>query len=206
MAIASIAAADVNQDIQDALTSANYEAGYSYSMEFNITSCTGTHTILTMTNISENTSAVLYSQVGAYLSFKVGSNEPVWQHASTSYNKETKTTTLTLNSPASTWFSSTVNADTDAIGGGEYALSNSTLTISYDATGEGMTEIKLTRGNGITNILQIKGYEAKASDLVFSNIGVSLTSSSVTAPVPEPATATLSLLALCGLAARRRRK
>lgn len=44
------------------------------------------------------------------------------------------------------------------------------------------------------------GYKLTANNSKMANLSVS------SAPVPEPATATLSLLALAGLAARRRRK
>jgi hypothetical protein len=64
-------------------------------------------------------------------------------------------------------------------------------------------------GKDITDLLTLKEYDAVSGDGADGNTNVVLTATltnngSVT--IPEPTTATLSLLALAGLAARRRRK
>ncbi len=71
-------------------------------------------------------------------------------------------------------------------------------------------------GNTKSNTISIAGLSLDKDDTIIAVWGASsagtvytvsgLTSTYTTAPIPEPATATLSLLALAGLAARRRRK
>ena len=83
------------------------------------------------------------------------------------------------------------------------------MVITYDATDK-TSSVEFTY-NSVTNTVTFTGYELDANDIAFNTerswlrgdiVGFTTTP----APVPEPATATLSLLALCGLAARRRRK
>ena len=103
------------------------------------------------------------------------------------------------------------------------------ITIKFDVTAQNSLTFSAWSWNGTTATEVItKGAPAAATNItkdvvltsndtllfVFgtnagngaANTIANLTSSYTTAPVPEPATATLSLLALAGLAARRRRK
>ncbi|MBR3902773.1 MAG: PEP-CTERM sorting domain-containing protein [Akkermansia sp.] len=83
------------------------------------------------------------------------------------------------------------------------------VTIASDGTDSFIT---LTyTGSDITDVFVLKGSVLDASEIAFkNNIGsvssATLTLNGQTYAIPEPATATLSLLALAGLAARRRRK
>ena len=72
-----------------------------------------------------------------------------------------------------------------------------TVEVTYDAT-----DVKPSTLFVVWTANPSTGAEGGNTLVTISNIGLSYT----TAPIPEPATATLSLLALAGLAARRRRK
>ena len=109
-------------------------------------------------------------------------------------------------------------------------LEGKVLTLVFDATGTSNTltayvdgvansdSITFTYGEGVTASTALTGFQfgaafggSRASNSVtIDNIGVwnrALSAAEVASlPIPEPTTATLSLLALAGLAARRRRK
>ncbi len=109
-------------------------------------------------------------------------------------------------------------------------LKGKTLTLVFDATGEANTltayvdgvansdTVTFTYAAGVTPSTALTGLQfgaafgdgRAANSVTVDNIAVwnrALSAAEVaTLPIPEPATATLSLLALAGLAARRRRK
>ena len=88
----------------------------------------------------------------------------------------------------------TFSIDSSSAGGTIITMSNGTRTITLQKDGH----------TGITNLDFVK------DDMIISSASVvwgdAANVITYTAPIPEPATATLSLLALAGLAARRRRK
>ena len=88
----------------------------------------------------------------------------------------------------------TFSIDSSSAGGTIITMSNGTRTITLQKDGH----------TGITNLDFVK------ADMIISSASVvwgdAANVITYTAPIPEPATATLSLLALAGLAARRRRK
>ena len=207
LALAGVTCADTATQMNDALDGmlTGYTAGDSYTLEISLTNHnTANNAAANLVTLSGGW--YLRNQVGNYLAFWE-SGDPVWKNSDVSVDGTT--TSLTLSEPTSVWFSNTINAN-GAATGGSLTLNGATITISYDAAVKA-TEISLTRANGnstITNILTINNYEAKATDIAFQTMSGSVVSfsSTPTPAVPEPATATLSLLALAGLAARRRRK
>lgn len=103
------------------------------------------------------------------------------------------TSCLNYNATATITGTATINAEGNTI-----LTLNATST---SATGTGSVEYNLGKDFAI-NKLVIGADNAQFSDGVWSVSGIELTGRII----PEPATATLSLLALAGLAARRRRK
>ena len=205
LALSGVAAAATSSEMNTALDEmlTNYTAGDSYTLEINLTTTptSGASNLITLTDDWN-----LRHQVGGYMAFWE-SGDPVWKTSDVTVSGSQ--TSLTLSAPANVWFSNTINNAGSATSD-SYTLSGSSITISYDAA-TNATEISLTRKNGVTNILTVNNYEAKASDINFTTdmtgSVVSFSSTPAAAPsVPEPTTATLSLLALAGLAARRRRK
>ena len=83
------------------------------------------------------------------------------------------------------------------------------LSVTVDVTSAGST-ITLGMANGAKAVIET-AYVLDANDLEFTSLDIGtsavvFSANGQTVVIPEPATATLSLLALAGLAARRRRK
>ena len=83
-----------------------------------------------------------------------------------------------------------------------FIVENNNLCFTYTFNGE--TSEKITAVEGIDTTSSWQPYFAW--DIGNNTTEVTVTDVTFSAPVPEPATATLSLLALAGLATRRRRK
>ena len=148
----------------------------------------------------------IFTQAGQYIAVRNDNT------TDTTWIAPTKTEGTTF-----TW----VSADTDNLlhswvsktpEGGNAAPGAAGLTITIDVGTSGSV-ITLGMANGTTSVIET-GYVVKLADVSLidgsasgNNQGVTgISNASIAYVVPEPATATLSLLALAGLAARRRRK
>ncbi len=118
--------------------------------------------------------------------------------------------TLSLDATTSYRFLSVTSATLELVTatGMSYSSSNDTVNLNGSSISGGLA-ISQIRGHSPSNedfalISGANGLNTSEQSAVFSSIAVS--DIDLTKVVPEPTTATLSLLALAGLAARRRRK
>ena len=127
-----------------------------------------------------------------------GSLEVYARNIGVNYSKSTAAGVIEAGTPLAITFSfvADVNQYTDEVVGGTFTLSAGGTTNSWKVT-EGLDYTDLTN-NSVSRFWTNGGAEQ------FSNISVMKLDSNMV--VPEPTTATLSLLALAGLAARRRRR
>ena len=196
-------ATEAQEALTDAITDSGYTIGDSYSFSVEITDMSnGDPQVITL-----GTGAYLKTQYGNFLGLGYNNTNPSnWATVDTDgVDKSAKTITMTLQAPAAAWFSYGLNGDGTTTNG-SYNLDGSTLNIDFDSEST-TTTITLTRADSVKDILVVKKFNLKATDIVINDspafANVTFTS---TPAIPEPTTATLSLLALAGLAARRRRK
>ncbi len=146
----------------------------------------------------------VFTQASSYVAMEnTGTNDRGWVTPTTTEGT-TFTWTATDETKLDSWVSKTPTG-----GNGQPGVAGMTITLDVDTTGSVIT---LGMTNGTTSIIET-GYVVKLADVKLldgsatgSNQGVTGISNASITYIPEPATATLSLLALAGLAARRRRK
>lgn len=205
MALAGVAAADVaDLTIQDKAITLSNEM-----LELTLTSIAGASSTGGTYAPDEVTGAEGFSPK---IQFVQNNNEDCyWMLTFTLENKSEKDICidglgLTMQSTTSTGGNHTagigVVTNTLTIGGAEYT---GTLTLGANsASGTGVITTNYTLAAGAIEEVSLKVQRTKAGALTgFAAVTAGTLSYTV---VPEPATATLSLLALAGLAARRRRK
>ena len=133
-----------------------------------------------------------------------------WNSGTIVADSQTSTYTKTFENPASAWMQFTPTVTTsNSLANNSFNLKDAAITLSYDYT-TSTSSIKVVTTNNVTSVLNYKNTTWDAKDISASGWsgvrwGENVTVG-VTQKVPEPATATLSLLALAGLCARRRRK
>ncbi len=201
----------INQKIGEVITLSGYQPNDTFTLSFDITShgAFGNYDVKDIVKLADN--AFLMTQIGNYLGLSTSSNSNADMTNNSSIlvtNTDTKTYSLTLDGVQRSWLSykpsqgSIVTADYGIIA--SYTISSdgtdTFIIIDYDGENEYTTD--LTIRNFVIDVNKLTF--ADNNEMVFSN--ASLTIGGTTYSVPEPTTATLSLLALAGLAARRRRK
>ena len=176
----------------EALMAVNYEYGMDYTLTFTIgSSITGSHggLVLTLATNDTNVTWSLFSQQGQYVGLDNGNNGVgsglVDGYANVyTYNN--------ISEGTDGWFMD--SGAHDGIGG-------YTLTIVGDSKAD-TTVLTFAKAGKNTVTMNINSM----LDASQFNIGEKTSASNVSfMAIPEPTTATLSLLALAGLAARRRR-
>ncbi len=213
MALAGVAAADTT-----ALTLENFNSQLTTISKLNPTEYTLTLTIGGsdfngygsgyILQLAENWG--VFTQAGNYVAMEnTDANDRAWVTASTISADKTVYTWTSSGTTTDTLLDSWVSKDTN---GGNAQPGIKGMSITLDVTEAGSV-VTLGMTNGTTSIIET-GYVVDLSDIKLimdtgeaANQGVSsITNASLTYTVPEPTTATLSLLALAGLAARRRRR
>ncbi|MBQ7022913.1 MAG: PEP-CTERM sorting domain-containing protein [Akkermansia sp.] len=123
--------------------------------------------------------------------------------------------TFNVTGKACQWISFANNGSTRlGQNDGDFSLANGSLTLTYVAGGQSVLEIYSANKSVTEKVVFESGtLTLNAKDLALDMMTISNATFStggktymIGAAVPEPTTATLSLLALAGLAARRRRK
>ncbi len=190
MALAGVAAATPAEDVTNAILSSGYQAGDAFTLTFTIdnTSFDG-YTTAPVVTLAPSWN--INSQAGTYLGFS-DTNNSVDGGLTTSEASYTSGNTYevlgTINVGAEGWFYQVNGLNTLT-----FTITESTLT--------------MTKGSSDVATLEIAGGLTASNVVLGSHItGISGLSFTTTPAVPEPTTATLSLLALAGLASRRRRK
>ena len=150
------------------------------------------------------------SQAGSYIGVSTknnglsnGTSDP-GPNKSGSFNEGSTLYTIESDSPVYGWVSVSASK-----GSAAYGVGGMTVTVGYDGADTSIL-LDFDGASEIDTMITLKGQEISASALQLGShiTGVSnatLTYAGATHVVPEPATATLSLLALAGLCARRRR-
>ncbi len=232
MALAGVACANSTEYTNDdfntwyatAISATSYVAGNDYTLTFTLgawPSVTGDYASIGynsgfLIQLTENWG--LFTQAGQYLAFddSTTNDRPGLTTSDKTYtSSNTTTATGSLAQGTEGWFYTWNN--------GTNQQNDTTFVISRS---EGVDTITISKGNNSIANFTITGdsplnaafysipdfYESNRGDDAGKSFGFNVKSATFAAngtistlTVPEPATATLSLLALCGLAARRRR-
>lgn len=206
--------ADVTANIAKAINDYGYNAAYGFNLEAVISTAYAGR-IVTFNNAA---TWYLYSQENRYFGVTTTGDPGSWNQSTSG----TQTWEGQLNEGDRSWLVGPVSSSTVTL-----TLTSVAVGFGEDDTPQYTTAISLLDANGSTllsaQILDSEGNPTKFLDLstfVFNTEVSSATLALVKADgqsvgginlvdykyVPEPATTTLSLLALAGLAARRRRK
>ncbi len=212
MALAGVASAATSKDFTTTLNNLTQDwvAGTAYELTFTVTGHTFngyiSDTILTL-----GANYYIMTQAGDYIgvsadndSLTNGTSDP-GPNKSGSFNEAKTLYTIESDSPVYGW----VSLD-DNKASAKYGVANMTVTIGYNGTDSSIL-LDFDGASENDTLITLKGQEISANALKLGshvtsvNSGATLTYGGSTYAVPEPATATLSLLALAGLCARRRR-
>ena len=226
MALAGVAGAetssslgidDFNDYIDNSLTSAGYKEGDAFALTFKVTSDGYAYaTSGGIIKFDENYYMVSQNAGGsAYLGLSYKSDSDVYSSANTVANPNFVTDPNIFKTDSSKkitewttgqeeYLYSWITTDPGTTGHQPKYITNATFTIETDGTD---SNICVTLGDGKTFDVTLTGIVLNANELDIMGAITKVENYSMSIPsVPEPATATLSLLALAGLAARRRRK
>ncbi|MCI6981672.1 MAG: PEP-CTERM sorting domain-containing protein [Akkermansia muciniphila] len=176
------------------IASTPYTGVEDYKLSFELTTSFGTGGTGTIITLSSGWG--LWSQMGNFVAFDTGT--PGGSFSAFVNDYQSKTTFNDITTSSNGWFMQTGETVTSYD-----TLSGYTLTITgnqKDAT----TVLTFAKEGKSTITVNMTEY-LNAKDFVLGENSVSASNITFTT-VPEPATATLSLLALAGLAVRRRRK
>ena len=200
-----------------AITLTNYTAGDDYTLTYTLgtlgwdNTSIGYSSPLYLVLTGGDTSAAndnwgLFTQAGQYLAFDTTSTNDrggLTTSANSYTSSNTTTATGSLAQGTEGWFYTFGNSTNNQVG--------MTVTLSR---ADGVDSVVINKGTtAIANFTITGDTPLDASKFVFDGFNVNwrsyaatFTANGTTVIIPEPATATLSLLALVGLAARRRRK
>lgn len=201
-------------EIDTQFTAAGYTAGDSFSISFTIDSLgytTNSANILTLGSLGDLRIQAANGVTSAYVGIRRSGSEAwydnsnyadptatTWsgEHFTASYDADTMTNSLTFDAPTGLWMSMGANGEKTANG-----IGNQPITIAYDKD-TNSTMFSVSVASGVTNVVVFQNAQLNVSDITRAYNDVQTSNLVLT---PEPATATLSLLALAGLAARRKR-
>ena len=211
MALASVACATTNYDFNatlDKLTQ-DWTGGTAYELTFTV----DTHDFngyISDAILTLGSNYHVMSQAGQYIGVSTknnglsnGTSDP-GPNKSGSFNDSTTLYTIESESPVYGWVS--VNSGK---GSAAYGVGGMTVTVGYDGADTSIL-LDFDGASEIDTMITLKGQEISAAGIELGGHITGVTNATLTYGgssyvVPEPATATLSLLALAGLCARRRR-
>ena len=226
MALAGVAAAaptaqQFKNCMTEAITLSNYQVGGAFNLNFSVTSSSVIDGKYSATLLELASGWGIFTQAGSYIAMEnTDTNDRSWVNPTTS---DTTNKTFTWTSTDGAKLDSWVSRNPNGTDGGAPGIAN--LGVDVNVTSAGST-ITLTMASGVKAIIETT-YVINANDIQYgstllsdaygnvNNVGQifnmadggTVTMGGVAYNIiPEPATATLSLLALAGLAARRRRK
>ena len=218
----AIATDKFNTALDQMLLAAGYNDGDAFTLSFTIDTYTYSNGSLTQldsnyylnTVINPNSpSNARHAYVGlSYSGSDVSNIYNADGQASPSFVKPTSDTTTTPNTL--TWDTdgylySWITTDPNNDSSQSKYLQKAVITISTDGSNSNIT---LAINNGPKSIVNLEGVVLNANDITLNSSLINSTHGTIAInggsalQIPEPTTATLSLLALAGLAARRRRR
>ena len=196
-----VGVSSVQTEYERLCTAVGYQRGTDFTLSFTISAASLTYDTVSFFNFGD--SFTLASQEGKYVGFGTSTTVPSGTLTST---QQDGVNVFSLSSIPNGWFSKNSNGSLD-----EKSIVNASFEIAV--VGDSTT-ITMIRSDGAKNIVTLNGIRFNADDLEFdyhkysgngTTSGDSISFKDISF-VPEPTTATLSLLALVGLAAHRRRK
>lgn len=212
MALASVACAtttnsDFNANL-DKLTQ-DWTSGTAYELTFTV--ATNSFDGQSGAVLTLGADYYVMCQYGLYLGLSTKNNSLLdGAGADPSVNKSgsfnDSTTLYTIESESPVYGRVSVNSSK---GSADYGVDGMTVTVGYDGADTSIL-LDFDGADEIDTMITLKGQEISAAGIelganITSVTNVTWTYGGSSDVVPEPATATLSLLALCGLCARRRR-
>ena len=211
MALAGVAIADtgtaMNTELKGLIKSTGYSYGDTYTLTFNIIDV-GSGGESNISYLQMASDYYLFTQGNQHVGLTSVTGDPGGSWIGITETKDGVNTMAYDASTAKptgffTWNSSGQKG-TLALGDNEgNNNANVVVTLSYD----GLATTLTLAAPAVTEKIVIKNLSLNANDFVFNTGRYYLAGEVVSfVSAPEPTTATLSLLALCGLAARRRRK
>ena len=228
MALAGVATAEdyhgsLNTDLTKAITASGYTVGDDFTMSVQLQYLLSSATRQTSLTLGD-TFHIVAQKTGSWSNVYLGFTPSSTNGTDPGAINLTRSTSGKIDSYSFTATESVTGPDGwitragNTVGGSTqtWQFLGSTLTLTYTAETQttvldfDFTTIVDDAQNSIYRptdrdhlIVTVKGIEMDANDISFAN---DVTGRNVAFTVPEPTTATLSLLALAGLAARRRRK
>lgn len=203
-----LSSSELNTQLANDLTTQGYQVGDAFTITLTDINEIGSSQFDKFLTLTETYS--IGNQEDTFVSINAGSTSNAWLSAS-DYTVDTtnKTASITLAASDITgkgyWFVGRFagNPVTFHANGSARPDEVTAITLSYST--DKTTSIIVTRTDNSVHTLNITNLELDAKAISFTHNRTSIGNMTVTV-IPEPTTATLSLLALAGLAARRRRK
>lgn len=203
---------------ENALNSANYEYGDTFSLTLTILDSTNynNHGVGGVLQLGEN--LYLMTQLGNYLGLNsvANSNDSIERLAGSAITTVGYENSFTVTSTQKIWLSySGTNDNSGFRNTMPSGVNNVAITLSTDGVNssiyldfDGSTEYdsNITISDYVLDATKIRLCSTTADADQHIGGGLNFKAANVSYSIPEPTTATLSLLALAGLAARRRRR
>jgi MYXO-CTERM domain-containing protein len=211
----------ITESLNEQLTAAGYTAGDSFAITLTFNgSWSGLDTGTSLNLATQASSGTQFIAIVGTSGAKAWADTTDWTITpETIDDSTTPLVSLTLSATdAATgyWITPALGCNEKGefyINNGQTNTGNTSFTISYDGSSKStvLSAVRTLNANAgdykdipytYTTAVTITGWELDASKFSINDGGIE----SISVTVPEPTTATLSLLALAGLAARRRRR
>lgn len=211
IALSGVAMADFTSDLQDLVNTSGYSYGDSFTLSVTIPYYNwnnATKTLFSLADGAVGSEATVSYDIGR----RVSGGAIKWGWLTLAPTGSALSTNLladgVVDDDTTTWTITTGSSANGLLSTNSQQLENMVVTISSDGTDSSVTFYRPTSATGSpagTQVLTFTDIAFNASKITGQNLGTAGTHYTDLSFVPEPATATLSLLALAGLAARRHR-